>query len=243
MDRGPNLDAHPDLVVSNRSNPVLQRNKSERVRLQGLMRMPTISSASKNGNEPRTWKDKWDLWMINEGGRRLFFFTYIFLHLLVFIFGVFHYQLKDNLNTARSLFAGGFGAFRFFILVVVNLLRGVLITDGEVIPLLYPLVSAMQLPLVQPRWSFTSTSYSSSSQSAATSSLSSVVLHSTTSSPSTRTSPSTKQQHGPSSSSPLYTQQHTWSISRNWHRWIPQRRLRVKLYSTLSQPTSSLAPA
>jgi hypothetical protein len=39
------------------------------------------------------------VWMINEGGRRLFFFVWIFLHLLVFAFGFVHYQLNDNLTT------------------------------------------------------------------------------------------------------------------------------------------------
>jgi NADPH oxidase len=112
MDRAPPpvLDAHPDLVV-NTSNPVLQRNRSERNRLQGLMRIPTITNPNRAAAQPRTLKERWDLWMINEGGRRLFFFTWIFLHLLVFIFGWFHYQLKDNNVTARALFGETFGAY------------------------------------------------------------------------------------------------------------------------------------
>ena len=53
--------------------------------------------------------------MINEGGRRLFFFLWVFLHLLVFAFGFVHYQLNDNLTGARALFGYGFSAY-FFLL-------------------------------------------------------------------------------------------------------------------------------
>jgi hypothetical protein len=49
--------------------------------------------------------------MINEGGKRLFFFIWVFLHLLVAVFGFINYQLKDNLTTARATFGVTFGAF------------------------------------------------------------------------------------------------------------------------------------
>jgi hypothetical protein len=49
--------------------------------------------------------------MINEGGKRLFFFSWIFLHLLVAVFGFLNYQLKDNLTTARAMFGITFNAF------------------------------------------------------------------------------------------------------------------------------------
>ena len=42
--------------------------------------------------------------MINEGGRRIFFFTFVFVHALVLVFGFLNYQLKDNLTTARATF-------------------------------------------------------------------------------------------------------------------------------------------
>ena len=42
--------------------------------------------------------------MINEGGKQLFFGVYIFLHLLVAVFGFMHYQLKDNAEGARAVF-------------------------------------------------------------------------------------------------------------------------------------------
>jgi NADPH oxidase len=52
---------------------------------------------------------KFDLWMINEGGRQVFFGVWIFLHLLVAAFGFFHYQVKDNLTQARATFGVTFG--------------------------------------------------------------------------------------------------------------------------------------
>lgn len=48
------------------------------------------------------------LWMINEGGRQLFFGVFILLHLLVGVLGYIHYQVKDNLNNARKTFGAGF---------------------------------------------------------------------------------------------------------------------------------------
>ncbi|KAH9987187.1 NADPH oxidase [Russula vinacea] len=69
----------------------LQRNKTERRRLQGLQRFNTTTA-------PMT---KWDRWMINEGGKRLFFSAWVLLHLLV----------ADNLTTARATFGITFSAF------------------------------------------------------------------------------------------------------------------------------------
>uniref|UniRef100_A0A0W0G8Y0 FAD-binding FR-type domain-containing protein n=1 Tax=Moniliophthora roreri TaxID=221103 RepID=A0A0W0G8Y0_MONRR len=110
------LADHPDLIIQ-RSNTVhLQRNKTERHRLQGLQRTLSEtsggSSASKRPtpNNPATMTlyYRWKLWMINEGGRQLFFGVFIFLHLLVGVLGYIHYQVKDNLNNARRTFGAGF---------------------------------------------------------------------------------------------------------------------------------------
>ena len=111
------LDQHPDLketYANGAAKPShLQRNKTERRRLQPLQRTNTAGSAPKETHKPKRLLDKWGVWMINEGGRRLFFFVWIFLHLLVFAFGFVHYQLKDNLNNARASFGYGFGT-QFF---------------------------------------------------------------------------------------------------------------------------------
>lgn len=80
--------------------------------MQGLMRVATMRGAV--NKEPivakkLSLKERWDLWMVNEGGRRLFFYAIILLHILVFIFGWFNYALKDNLVNARATFGITYG--------------------------------------------------------------------------------------------------------------------------------------
>lgn len=101
--RNPAMD-HPDLTINPDGGPTyLQRNKSERHRLQGIMR-PDIKPPTNQPYVPFTLKERFELWMINEGGRQLFFVAWIFLHILVAIFGFANYQLKDNSVNARATF-------------------------------------------------------------------------------------------------------------------------------------------
>ena len=94
------LDQHPDLAES---NPVrLERNKTERRRLQGLQ-LPS-KQAAVVPYKPETIRQKINLWMINEGSKQLFFAAWIMLHLLVTILGFLNYQLRDNSVIARSTF-------------------------------------------------------------------------------------------------------------------------------------------
>ena len=81
----------------------MQRNKTERRRLQGLQRSNTSASA-RGPYKPNGFREKWRHWMINEGGKRIFFFTWIFFHCLVIAFGFMNYQLSDDLTTARATF-------------------------------------------------------------------------------------------------------------------------------------------
>jgi NADPH oxidase 2 len=106
----PPLEAHPDMDSYAPQPAYLQRNRTERTRLQDLQRSNTSSTKSVAPYEPKTFKDKWNLWMINEGGKRLFFAIWVFLHILVAIFGFFNYGLKDNLTAARALFGVTFSA-------------------------------------------------------------------------------------------------------------------------------------
>lgn len=108
-DRAPasNVDLrHPDLVINSEDGPAhLQRNKTERRRLQGLMRPGgAVTTASVQAYQPHTFREKLDRWMVNEGGRRIFFVLWVFLQLLVAVFGFFNYQFKDNLVNARATF-------------------------------------------------------------------------------------------------------------------------------------------
>jgi hypothetical protein len=41
-----------------------------------------------------TRKERFDVWMVNEGYRRLFVFTFAILHVMVFVFGMMNYGLK-----------------------------------------------------------------------------------------------------------------------------------------------------
>lgn len=101
-----NLTQHPDLAESTVSGIALHRNKTERRRLQGLQKiLPQHGPA-----EEKTLKERFNVWLINEGGRKVFFGVWIFLHLLAAVFGFINYQLKDNLNNARALFGVTFGS-------------------------------------------------------------------------------------------------------------------------------------
>lgn len=164
MDRGlpepagpKGIDAHPDLVIDAQalSKPNLQRNKTERRRIQGLLSSDAKPVAAKPHSE-RNVKEKWASWMVNEGGKRIFFFTFILLHILVLIFGFFNYQLKDNLNNARATFGI---TYRMF---AVN-------------SICYASHTSQLSPVLRP-WFSTSMSHSSCSPSAAISSPFSVAL-------------------------------------------------------------------
>ena len=89
---------------------ILERNRIERVRLQGLMRSESRSDAPIRPTNVKLLKlkERWDIWMVNDGGRRLFFGVWIFLHMLVIAFGFMNYQLKDNLTVARATFGLGY---------------------------------------------------------------------------------------------------------------------------------------
>lgn len=113
----PPLGDNPDIKFD--AQPAhLRRNKTERRRLQGLQRFNTAIPVTTTAYQPKSLWDKWDRWMINEGGKRLFFFIWIFLHLLVAVFGFLNYQLKDNLTTARATFGITFAIARSAALVL-----------------------------------------------------------------------------------------------------------------------------
>ncbi|KAJ3728688.1 NADPH oxidase [Lentinula raphanica] len=104
---GHNLEDHPDLKPAGGAH--LQRNKTERVRLQGLQRANTTGSLKAPIEKGSlSFIERWKLWMINEGGNRMFFSVFILLHLLVGALGFTHYTLKDNLVNSRKALGAGF---------------------------------------------------------------------------------------------------------------------------------------
>jgi hypothetical protein len=104
------LEQHPD-VNAYSSGKQLQRNKTERRRIQGLQRVASVTKGLKAPVVPTTFREKWRLWMINDGGRKMFFGVWIFLHMLVFALGMMNYLLKDNLVGARHTFGITYRAF------------------------------------------------------------------------------------------------------------------------------------
>ena len=56
------------------------------------------------GSLHRKFKEKFNVWLVNEGGSQIFFGSWIFLHLLVIGFGFLNYQLSDDLVDARAIF-------------------------------------------------------------------------------------------------------------------------------------------
>ncbi|KAJ3524950.1 hypothetical protein NM688_g8476 [Phlebia brevispora] len=117
----PALEQHPDVFIGTTQPGHLQRNKTERRRLQGLQRVNSAAVNKVTPYVPQTFKEKWDRWMINEGGRRIFFSVWVFLHILVAVLGALHYSLKDNLVTARATFGSTFGEFNLSFISQVNL--------------------------------------------------------------------------------------------------------------------------
>jgi predicted ferric reductase len=118
-----NIDQHPDLadnkMLTGSNQPShLQRNKTERRRLQGLQRTLGASSGTNRAPVLDGWRQRFDVWMINEGGRQVFFATWVFLHLLVAIFGFMHYSMKDNSVGARAIFGVTFPIARTAALVL-----------------------------------------------------------------------------------------------------------------------------
>ena len=50
-----------------------------------------------------TRKEKFDVWMVNEGYRRLFVFTFAILHVMVFVFGMMNYGLKVGITPSAPM--------------------------------------------------------------------------------------------------------------------------------------------
>lgn len=117
QDRNPFADPNPFIDPPDYDHagafvqPPLYRNKSERGRLQGIQQNWVKPELSKAQGEPQTLGQKFDLWMINEGGKRLFFFTWILFHCLVIVFGFLNYYLSEDLTNARATFGITYRAF------------------------------------------------------------------------------------------------------------------------------------
>ncbi|KAF1839701.1 hypothetical protein BDW02DRAFT_6609 [Decorospora gaudefroyi] len=90
----------------------------ERSRWPPLTRM--LMSGEMSDERPRelTRKEKFDVWMVNEGYRRFFVFVFVILHIFVFVFGMMNYGLKDNSVGSRNQFGLTFPIARSAALVL-----------------------------------------------------------------------------------------------------------------------------
>lgn len=91
---------------------------TERARWPPLTRM--LMSGEMNGEPPRnlTAKEKFDVWMVNEGHRRLFVGVFAIAHLMVFGFAFLNFHLKDSLSGPRATFGMTFVIARAAALVL-----------------------------------------------------------------------------------------------------------------------------
>ncbi|KAF7325969.1 FAD-binding FR-type domain-containing protein [Mycena kentingensis (nom. inval.)] len=106
-----------DVLAGKNTAGHLQRNKTERRRLQGLQRVNSNAAAAEP-KAPKSWMQTLNVWMINEGHRQLFFIGFLLLHVIASIFAIFHYSMKDNLNGARGTFGVTFVIARSAALVI-----------------------------------------------------------------------------------------------------------------------------
>src|SRR5690242_1233350 len=70
----------------------------ERSRWPPLTRMLMSGEMSEEKGRQLTRKERFDVWMVNEGYRRLFVFTFAILHVMVFVFGMMNYGLKVSVG-------------------------------------------------------------------------------------------------------------------------------------------------
>ena len=104
------LDAHPDIVLQRAPSATLQRNKTERRRLQGVMRTTAAVEGQTLASQVKDTKfmERYHTWLINGGRAKVIFGFYIFLHILVIIYGFLLYQLRDTFTGTRAAVGLGF---------------------------------------------------------------------------------------------------------------------------------------
>lgn len=104
----------------------LQRNKTERARTGGIATAiqarargeKVVKPTDGAGEVPEGYARRLQLWMINEGPKRLALGVFFLVHFLVLVLGAIHYQLKDNLVNSRATFGETFVIARAAALVL-----------------------------------------------------------------------------------------------------------------------------
>ncbi|KAK7192884.1 NADPH oxidase isoform 2 [Paraphaeosphaeria sporulosa] len=103
---------HTSIIMDKTGYAGYSLSGRERSRWPPLTRM--LMSGEMSDEKPRELylKEKFDRWMVNEGYRRFFVFTFLILHMMVFGFGMAHYGFKDNSIGARNTFGFTFPVAR-----------------------------------------------------------------------------------------------------------------------------------
>ncbi|KAI9635465.1 ferric reductase NAD binding domain-containing protein [Dioszegia hungarica] len=107
------VDIPLDQPIVPRDSTRLRRNKTERVRLQGLvhtMRETKDGDGEEGGRVRKTLGrlERASVWMVNEGRSSLSILAWIILHIIAFALSCVQYGLKDNLNDARQAYGFSF---------------------------------------------------------------------------------------------------------------------------------------
>ncbi|KAF2129917.1 hypothetical protein P153DRAFT_375534 [Dothidotthia symphoricarpi CBS 119687] len=90
----------------------------ERSRWPPLTRMLMSGELTDERSRQLTRRERFDVWMVNEGYRRAFVSVFLILHVMVFTFGMMNYGLKDNSAGARDRFGLTFPIARSAALVL-----------------------------------------------------------------------------------------------------------------------------
>ncbi|KAF5371910.1 hypothetical protein D9757_010597 [Collybiopsis confluens] len=114
-DRGGSATDHVD--VSQPDDSHLERNKAEKYRMQRLW-LASTSGVTPESIQPKNFRQRVEIWLINDGAKQVFFAVWIFLHMLVITFGFLSYQLKDNTVNARKTFGVTYAIARTAALVL-----------------------------------------------------------------------------------------------------------------------------
>ena len=87
----------------------------ERSRWPPLTRMLMSGEMSDEKGRQLTRKERFDVWMVNEGYRRAFVLTFAILHVMVFVFGMMNYGLKvGSANSCKSVHSHLAGQFDWY---------------------------------------------------------------------------------------------------------------------------------
>ncbi|SCV72536.1 BQ2448_4073 [Microbotryum intermedium] len=101
------------LTPAPRTSTYWRKNKVEQGRLQGLMKLELANSDNPDSEKLVVKEAKltglsrieeWQIWMVNEGSRKVFFGAWCTLQILIFGLGSVNYRFKDNLAQARANF-------------------------------------------------------------------------------------------------------------------------------------------